>query len=163
MFQKYIIRFNRVSKIDLCLAYVKSFKWIDYFVIGFISHKQFEEILLNYKNPKLRKNEVNLINNEMKRIIRKKNFDAKFMEKLKNKKFLITGATGHLGRVISEQIVNEGADVILLSNNFKRLKLVKKSLEKKYDSHIDIIKCNLFDLKALKNQNNYQKKNILVD
>ena len=45
MFQKYIIRFNRVSKIDLCLAYVKSFKWIDYFVIGFINHKQFEEIL----------------------------------------------------------------------------------------------------------------------
>ena len=72
------------------------------------------------------------------------------MEKLKNKKFLITGATGHLGRVISEQIVNEGADVILLSNNFKRLKLVKKSLEKKYDSHIDIIKCNLFDVKSIK-------------
>ena len=62
------------------------------------------------------------------------------MEKLKNKKFLITGATGYLGRVISEQIVNEGANVILLSNNFKKLKLVKKSLEKKYDSHIDIIK-----------------------
>ena len=61
------------------------------------------------------------------------------MEKLKNKKFLITGATGYLGRVISEQIVNEGANVILLSNNFKKLKLVKKSLEKKYDSHIDII------------------------
>ena len=72
MFQKYIIRFNRVSKIDLCLAYVKSFKWIDYFVIGFISHKQFEEILLNYKNPKLNKNEVNLINNEMKRLIKRK-------------------------------------------------------------------------------------------
>ena len=72
MFQKYIIRFNRVSKIDLCLAYVKSFKWIDYFVIGFINHKQFEEILLNYKNPKLNKNEVNLIHNEMKRIIKRK-------------------------------------------------------------------------------------------
>ena len=72
------------------------------------------------------------------------------MEKLKNKKFLITGATGYFGRVISEEIVNEGADVILLSNNFKRLKLVKKSLEKKYDSHIDIIKCNLFDLKSIK-------------
>ncbi len=72
------------------------------------------------------------------------------MEKLKNKKFLITGATGYLGRVISEQIVNEGANVILLSNNFKKLKLVKKSLEKKYDSHIDIIKCNLFDLKSIK-------------
>ena len=51
------------------------------------------------------------------------------MEKLKNKKFLITGATGYLGRVV-EQIVNEGGDVILLSHNFKRLKLVKKSLEK---------------------------------
>ena len=72
------------------------------------------------------------------------------MEKLKNKKFLITGATGYFGRVISEQIANEGADIILLSNNFKRLKLVKKSLEKKYDSHIDIIKCNLFDLKSIK-------------
>lgn len=71
IFQKYIIKFNRVSKIDLCLAYVKSFKWIDYFVIGFINHKQFEEILLNYKNPRLNKNEVNLINNEMKRIIKR--------------------------------------------------------------------------------------------
>ena len=30
------------------------------------------------------------------------------------------------------------------------MKLVKKSLEKKYDSHIDIIKCNLFDLKSIK-------------
>ena len=132
MFQKYIIRFNRVSKIDLCLAYVKSFKWIDYFVIGFINHKQFEEILLNYKNPKLNKNEVNLINNELKRVIKtKKNFDAKLMEKLKNKKFLITGATGYLGKVVSEEIVNEGGNVILLSNNFNKLKLVKKSLEKK--------------------------------
>ena len=52
------------------------------------------------------------------------------MEKIKKQKFLITGATGYLGRVISEQIVNEGANVILLSNNFKKLKLVKKSLEK---------------------------------
>ena len=70
--QKYIIKFNRINKIDLCLAYVKSFKWIDYFVIGFINHKQFEEILLNFKNPKLNKNEVNLINNEMKKIIKRK-------------------------------------------------------------------------------------------
>ena len=52
------------------------------------------------------------------------------MEKLKNKKFLITGATGYLGRVISEQIVNEGADVILLSNNFKRLRLLNNLLKK---------------------------------
>ena len=30
MFQKYIIMFNRENKIDLCLAYVKSFRWIDF-------------------------------------------------------------------------------------------------------------------------------------
>ena len=66
------LEFKKISKIDLCLAYVKSFKWIDYFVIGFINHKQFKEILLNYKNPKLNKNEVNLINNEMKRITKKR-------------------------------------------------------------------------------------------
>ena len=55
MFQKYIIMFNRENKIDLCLAYVKSFRWIDFFVIGFINHKQFEEVLLNFKNPCLKK------------------------------------------------------------------------------------------------------------
>ncbi len=72
MFQKYIIMFNRENKIDLCLAYVKSFRWIDFFVIGFINHKQFEEVLLNFKNPSLKKNEVNLINNEMRKIIKSK-------------------------------------------------------------------------------------------
>lgn len=85
------------------------------------------------------------------------------MEKLKNKKFLITGATGYLGRVISEQIVNEGADVILLSNNFKRLRLFKQSLEKKYDSHIEIIKCNLFDLKSIKNISKQLSKNKYIN
>ena len=52
------------------------------------------------------------------------------MEKLKNKRFLVTGATGYLGKVVSEEIVKEGGDVILLSHNFNRLKLVKKNLEK---------------------------------
>ena len=87
----------------------------------------------------------------MRKIIKsKKNFDAKFMEKLKNKRFLVTGATGYLGKVVSEEIVKEGGDVILLSHNFNRLKLVKKNLEKNYDRNIKIIKCNLFDFKNIK-------------
>ncbi len=72
------------------------------------------------------------------------------MEKLKNKRFLVTGATGYLGKVVSEEIVKEGGDVILLSHNFNRLKLVKKNLEKNYDRNIKIIKCNLFDFKNIK-------------
>ena len=48
------------------------------------------------------------------------------MEKLKNKRFLVTGATGYLGKVVSEEIVKEGGDVILLSHNFNRLNLLKK-------------------------------------
>ena len=65
--------FNRENKIDL-FSIRKSFRWIDFFVIGFINHKQFEEVLLNFKNPCLKKNEVNLINNEMRKIIKSKKF-----------------------------------------------------------------------------------------
>lgn len=46
-------KFNRINLMDLSLAYVKSFKRIDYFVIGIQSHSQLSDIIKLYKKNKL--------------------------------------------------------------------------------------------------------------
>ena len=54
------------------------------------------------------------------------------MDKLKNKTFLVTGATGYLGSSISEEISKHGGNLILVSRNLKKLKLLKKKLRNKF-------------------------------
>ena len=72
------------------------------------------------------------------------------MDKLKNKTFLVTGATGYLGSSISEEISKHGGNLILVSRNLKKLKLLKKNLEINFDNFIEIFECNLLNLNKVK-------------
>lgn len=69
----YLVKFKRNNKLELCLAYVKSFNWISYFIIGFNSLREFREILRFFKTNKLKKKEVELVSKEMKALKINKN------------------------------------------------------------------------------------------
>ena len=48
---------------------------------------------------------------------------------VKNKKILITGATGYLGSAISIKLINEGYKVIALKRSFSKSKLLNAVLD----------------------------------
>ena len=59
----------KLSKLELCFAYINSFDWIDKFLIGI---DNYEHLLLNYEiiknNKKLNDEEIEYINNKIKNI-----------------------------------------------------------------------------------------------
>jgi len=68
----------------------------------------------------------------------------KYLELLKNKKFLITGSTGKIGKCISKVLSNNHVDLILVDCNKKKLIEQKKNLSK-YKNKINVYQCNFLD------------------
>ena len=58
----FVKKFNRFDKIDLCIAYVRSFKWIDNFIVGATSISEIKQIAKSFKNKPLSKKQVSYIN-----------------------------------------------------------------------------------------------------
>ena len=55
-----------------------------------------------------------------------------------------------IGSSISEEISKHGGNLILVSRNLKKLKLLKKNLEINFDNFIEIFECNLLNLNKVK-------------
>lgn len=54
-------KFDRLDKMDLCLAFASSFPWIQYIVVGVETAQQFDKILRYYGNESLAKLQLNEI------------------------------------------------------------------------------------------------------
>tara|TARA_X000001036_G_scaffold174536_1_gene165160 strand:+ start:1423 stop:2214 length:792 start_codon:yes stop_codon:yes gene_type:complete len=75
---------------------------------------------------------------------------------LKNKKYLITGGSGHLGKAISQGILSSGGELIFLSKNKK--KIYGLSFFKKFKKKISIYECDLLKKESLDKELNKIKK-----
>ena len=58
---------------------------------------------------------------------------------LKNKTALITGASGLLGRMHAEALLEINSDIVLTDVDVDKLNSLKKELQLKYDNHIEIM------------------------
>jgi 3-oxoacyl-[acyl-carrier protein] reductase len=70
------------------------------------------------------------------------------MFSLKNKKALITGATGGIGREIAEALAHQGADLVLTGTRDAVLTEVAQHIEKTYNVQAIPIVCSLSDAEA---------------
>src|SRR6056300_951784 len=68
----------------------------------------------------------------------------KYIELLKNKKILITGSTGKIGKYISKVLSNNKVDLILIDYDKKKLINQKKDLSK-YRNKVRVYQCNFLD------------------
>ena len=69
---------------------------------------------------------------------------------LKNKKYLITGGSGYLGKAISQGMLIAGAELIFLSKNKK--KIYGLNFFKKYRNKISIYECDLLKKESLETE-----------
>lgn len=63
--------------------------------------------------------------------------------KLNGRRALITGATGNLGKVISDTLAELGADLILIDKDGSDFDSIKRSLEEKWFVNVEYQICNL--------------------
>ena len=63
--------------------------------------------------------------------------------KLNNQTILLTGGTGYIGTEIANEILNAGAELILISRNLKNLKIYKNKLSSLYQKKCFIAHCDL--------------------
>ena len=61
---------------------------------------------------------------------------------LKNKKFLILGGSGFVGKSIIENLLNKGAKVAVLTRNSNKIKPLKVLF---HSGQLEIIQGNIFD------------------
>ena len=90
------------------------------------------------------------------------------MEKLDNKFFIITGATGYIGSSVVEEICKMNGNSILLAKNLSKLNILKNKLSKKYKTKVKIFQCDLLNSKSVnssikKINKNYDYINGLVN
>lgn len=71
------------------------------------------------------------------------------MQNLKDKKIVITGATGGIGYELVKLLVSEGADLFLISSNAEKLKKLKDELENK-ESSISFATFDLTKIEGIK-------------
>ena len=77
-----------------------------------------------------------------------------------NKKALITGATGGIGKELSINLVNQGVDVCLTGTNLNKLRLLKKKLSSLTNNvKIIIYPCDLSKEKIINNLIKFINKN----
>ena len=62
---------------------------------------------------------------------------------LKGKTALVTGAAGHLGRVICDALAEQGADVVLVDRNGTALAELSAALETRWKTRCSIVFCDL--------------------
>ena len=67
----------------------------------------------------------------------------KELTNLSNRTALITGATGHLGKVFSDTLAELGADLILADLSESKLEKLSSDLRKKWGIKVDHFVCNL--------------------
>jgi short-subunit dehydrogenase len=67
----------------------------------------------------------------------------KELTNLSNRTALITGATGHLGKVFSDTLAELGADLILVDLSESKLEKLSSDLRKKWGIKVDHFVCNL--------------------
>jgi NAD(P)-dependent dehydrogenase (short-subunit alcohol dehydrogenase family) len=70
---------------------------------------------------------------------------------LKSRVALITGASGHLGRVISETFAELGSDLVIVDRHLTDLELLKDLLIERYQIKITAIPCDLENEKEREN------------
>ena len=58
---------------------------------------------------------------------------------IKNKTAIITGASEGIGRAIAENLSKNGAKILLISRDEKKLLKLKSYLKKKYSSKVEIL------------------------
>lgn len=82
---------------------------------------------------------------------------------LENKYFLVTGAAGSIGKMISEYLANYGANLILIDKDIKKLKELNSKL-KVYKKSVKYYQCN-FERENNRNNvlNKILKENKLID
>lgn len=87
---------------------------------------------------------------------------------LKNRRALITGAAGGLGKVIASTIAELGADLILIDREHSSLSTLARTLNEKWDINVEYLICDLerqlerTELIANLNKG-YQNINILIN
>jgi len=92
----------------------------------------------------------------------------KIIHKFENKIALITGASGHIGLKAAIALSEEGSNLILVDSNLKKLQELKKMLDSKSDSKIDIICKDLtkkVSITSVRNliEKKYKKLDILIN
>ena len=61
-------KLSRKSKLDLCIAYIRSFKWVNSLVLAVETPKQLEEILICFNEPELKEEQILFISNYFKNV-----------------------------------------------------------------------------------------------
>jgi NAD(P)-dependent dehydrogenase (short-subunit alcohol dehydrogenase family) len=79
---------------------------------------------------------------------------------LNKKNAVITGGSGYIGREIADAYMEKGCRICLIDKNEQQLKMVKKSLEKKYKKEVLIFKVDIENEKELFKFSDYAKKKI---
>ena len=72
-------------------------------------------------------------------------------ESLKNKKVVLTGATGGLGREVAFYLAELEAHLILACRNKEKAESLANEIKQKHDVKIDFIQLDFEDLKSVKN------------
>ena len=67
----------------------------------------------------------------------------KTLADMTGRRVLITGGTGHLGRVIADTVAEQGAEVLLLDRPGSSFREVEEHLKKTWDVECDSISCDL--------------------
>ena len=61
-------KFKMVNRLQLCLSYVKAFKWINFIIVGVDNLSQLKDIVKMKKKKKLSNFQINLIISKMKNL-----------------------------------------------------------------------------------------------
>lgn len=87
---------------------------------------------------------------------------------LKDRRALVTGAAGNLGKVFADTLASLGSDLVLVDKEFEKLSLIGKELKKQYQIDVQIVACDLESLESRENliksvAQYHDKLNILVN
>lgn len=80
------------------------------------------------------------------------------MINIENKKIIITGGAGYLGETLSNELLKNGAKVLVIDNNMKNIKKLKKKL-KTFKKNIHFLKIDLSKEKNFSLIKKFIKKN----
>ena len=64
------------------------------------------------------------------------------MINIENKKIVITGGAGFIGQFISNELLDNGAEIFVIDNNLKNIKLLKNKL-KSFNGRVHFLKIDL--------------------
>ena len=85
------------------------------------------------------------------------------MERLKDKRVLITGGTSGMGEAFAKKFAEEGAEVIIVGRNKKNGLRIVNEIQGK-SGNADFMECDVTDMKSIKElKENFEKKYLSLD